>query len=123
MGRARVALVGEAAHVVAPIGAQGLNLGLRDAAALADCVAAARARGDDVGGDAVLAAYDQARGPDVLARSLAIDLINRSLLTDLLPADMLRGLAAHAVARLAPLRHLLMQYGMGLAGHLPSLMR
>jgi 2-octaprenyl-6-methoxyphenol hydroxylase len=123
MGRARVALVGEAAHVVAPIGAQGLNLGLRDAAALADCVAAARARGDDVGGDAVLAAYDQARGPDVLARSLAIDLINRSLLTDLLPADMLRGLAAHAVARLAPLRHLLMQEGMGLAGHLPSLMR
>jgi 2-octaprenyl-6-methoxyphenol hydroxylase len=123
MGRARVALVGEAAHVVAPIGAQGLNLGLRDAAALADCVAAARARREDIGGVAVLAAYGQARSPDVLARSLAIDVVNRSLLTDLLPADILRGLAAHAVVRLAPLRHLLMREGMGLAGHLPSLMR
>jgi 2-octaprenyl-6-methoxyphenol hydroxylase len=115
--------VGEAAHVVPPIGAQGLNLGLRDAASLADCVAEAKARGEDIGGDATLAAYDRARAPDVLARSLSIDLLNRSLLTDLLPVEALRGLAVHAIASFAPLRRALMQEGAGLAGPLPSLMR
>ena len=55
MGQNRVALVGEAAHVMPPIGAQGLNLGLRDAAALAECVGAAHARGQDIGGRATLA--------------------------------------------------------------------
>src|SRR5262249_59337218 len=95
MGRARVALVGEAGHVVPPIGAQGLNLGLRDAAVLADCVADARARGQDIGADATLAAYDRTRAGDVLARSLATDLLNRSLLSDLLTVAALRGLAPH----------------------------
>jgi 2-octaprenyl-6-methoxyphenol hydroxylase len=123
MGAARIALVGEAAHVVPPIGAQGLNLGLRDAAALADCVAAARAKGQDIGGEAVLAAYDRARAADISARSLSIDLLNRSLLTDILPLDLLRGAALHALARVPPLRRLLMQQGMGLGGTLPSLMR
>jgi 2-octaprenyl-6-methoxyphenol hydroxylase len=123
MAASRIALVGEAAHVVPPIGAQGLNLGLRDAAELADCVGAAKARGEDIGGEAVLAAYDRARRRDVLARSLSIDVLNRSLLTDLLPVEALRGLAAHAIASFAPLRRALMQEGAGLAGPLPSLMR
>ena len=119
----RVALVGEAAHVVPPVGAQGLNIGLRDAAELADCAAAAKAGGGDIGGPGVLAAYERARRWDVLGRSVSIDLLNRSLLADMLPVDMLRGLAAHLAAAFAPLRHLLMQEGMGLAGPLPSLMR
>jgi 2-octaprenyl-6-methoxyphenol hydroxylase len=123
MAARRIALVGEAAHVIAPIGAQGLNLGLRDCAALADCVAEALARGEDIGGDGVLAGYDRARAVDVQARTVATDLLNRSLLTDILPLDMLRGLAAHAIASLPPLRQLLMREGMGLAGPLPSLMR
>jgi 2-octaprenyl-6-methoxyphenol hydroxylase len=123
MARARVALVGEAAHVVPPIGAQGLNLGLRDAAVLADVLAEARARGEDIGAEAALAAYDRARRADVAARSLSIDLLNRSLIADLVPVDMLRGLAAHAVASFAPLRRALMQEGTGLAGPLPRLMR
>jgi 2-octaprenyl-6-methoxyphenol hydroxylase len=123
MGANRIALVGEAAHVIPPIGAQGLNLGLRDAAALADCVAEARAAGKDVGANTVLVAYDRARSTDVLARSVGIDLLNRSLLADLLPLEALRGLAAHALANVAPLRRLLMQEGAGLAGPLPSLMR
>jgi 2-octaprenyl-6-methoxyphenol hydroxylase len=123
MAAGRIALVGEAAHVVPPIGAQGLNLGLRDAAALAECAAEARARGEDIGGDRTLAAYDRARGADVLAHSVSVDLLNRSLLTDFVPFDMVRGLAAHLVANLAPLRHLLMQGGMGSAGQLPGLMR
>ena len=123
MGAARIALVGEAAHVVPPIGAQGLNLGLRDAAALADCVAGAKARGEDIGGEATLATYTKARAGDVLARSVSIDLLNRSLLLELLPLDMLRGAAAHALASFPALRKLLMQQGMGLAGPLPSLMQ
>jgi 2-octaprenyl-6-methoxyphenol hydroxylase len=123
MGAARIALVGEAAHVVPPIGAQGLNLGLRDAAALADCVAGAGAKGQDIGDGSVLEAYDRARAGDVRARSAAIDLLNRSLLMEILPLDMLRGAALHALARVPPLRQRLMQQGMGLAGPLPSLMR
>ncbi|MFZ1104037.1 MAG: FAD-dependent monooxygenase, partial [Hyphomicrobiaceae bacterium] len=123
MGARRIALVGEAAHVVPPIGAQGLNLGLRDAAALADCVSDAKARGEDIGGEAALAAYDRARGLDVLGRSLSIDLLNRSLLTSLLPVEGLRALAVHALAGVPPLRRLLMQEGAGVAGPLPSLMR
>jgi 2-octaprenyl-6-methoxyphenol hydroxylase len=123
MGGRRIALVGEAAHVVPPIGAQGLNLGLRDAATLADCVSGAKACGEDIGGEATLAAYDRARGLDVLGRSLSIDLLNRSLLTSLLPVESLRALAVHALAGVPLLRRLLMQEGAGVAGPLPSLMR
>jgi 2-octaprenyl-6-methoxyphenol hydroxylase len=119
----RVALVGEAAHVIPPVGAQGLNLGLRDAAQLADCAAEAKAGGGDIGGPGMLAAYERARAWDVLGRSVSIDLLNRSLLADMLPVDMLRGLAAHLAVSFAPLRRFLMQEGMGLAGPLPGLMR
>lgn len=123
MGAVRIALVGEAAHVVPPLGAQGLNLGLRDAAALADCVASARASGQDIGGPDCLAAYHRVRAGDVLASSVSIDLLNRSLLTDLLPVEALRGLGAHVLARLGPLRRAVMQAGMGMTGPLPRLMR
>jgi 2-octaprenyl-6-methoxyphenol hydroxylase len=123
MGARRIALVGEAAHVVPPIGAQGLNLGLRDAATLADCVSDAKARGEDIGGEAVLAAYDRARRLDVLSRTLSIDLLNRSLLTSLLPIEALRILAVHTLAGIPSLRRLVMQEGAGVAGPLPSLMR
>jgi 2-octaprenyl-6-methoxyphenol hydroxylase len=123
MGARRIALVGEAAHVVPPIGAQGLNLGLRDAATLADCVSEAKARGEDIGGEAMLAAYDRARRLDVLGRSLSIDLLNRSLLTSLLPVEALRTLAVHTLAGVPRLRRLFMQEGAGVAGPLPSLMR
>lgn len=123
MGASRVALVGEAAHVVPPIGAQGLNLGLRDAAALADCAAEARSMGCPLGGAETLKAYNSVRRADVLTRALSIDLLNRSLLTDLLPIELGRGLATHLIAGFAPLRRLLMEGGMGLTGPLPSLMR
>ena len=119
----RIALVGESAHVIPPIGAQGLNLGLRDAAALAECVSAARARGQDIGGPQTLAAYHAARAGDVLARTISVDLLNRSLLTDFLPAQALRGLGLHLLANVAPLRRLAMRGGLSAAGPLPRLMR
>jgi 2-octaprenyl-6-methoxyphenol hydroxylase len=122
MAARRIALVGEAAHVIPPIGAQGLNLGLRDAAALAECVAEAQSLGQDIGGVEALAAYQHARGGDVAARSAAIDLLNRSLLTDFLPFDVLRGAAVHALVNSSALRRILMHGGLGAAGTLPRLM-
>ena len=80
-GANRIALVGEAAHVIPPIGAQGLNLGLRDAACIGELAVAAQRDGRDIGGDDVLAAYDKMRRADVGSRTLAIDLLNRTLLT------------------------------------------
>jgi 2-octaprenyl-6-methoxyphenol hydroxylase len=118
-----IALVGEAGHVLPPIGAQGLNLGLRDAAALAETIAQARARGDDIGGEAVMTAYHRARASDVLARAAAIDMLNRSLLAGFLPAEVLRGVGLHLLASLGPLRKLAMHAGLSPAGPLPSLMQ
>jgi 2-octaprenyl-6-methoxyphenol hydroxylase len=123
MGHNRIALVGESAHVVPPIGAQGLNLGLRDAAALADCVADALGKGEDIGGPETLQAYAAARAADVLARTVSIDLLNRSLLLDYLPVQALRGLGLHALANVGPLRRLAMRGGLAGAGPLPRLMR
>src|SRR5690606_15486661 len=83
----RVALVGEAAHIFPPIGAQGLNLGIRDAE---DLTRIALKHAADPGAKAALAAYDRARRPDILARSSAVDMLNRSLLSDMLPAQAAR---------------------------------
>ncbi|MCV9935123.1 UbiH/UbiF family hydroxylase [Boseaceae bacterium BT-24-1] len=105
---ARMALIGEAAHVFPPIGAQGLNLGLRDVAALRDAVAGS----EDPGDEAALAAYDRSRQADVRLRTGAVDALNRTLLTDLLPADLMRGAGLFALSRIAPLRRLVMRHGL-----------
>jgi 2-octaprenyl-6-methoxyphenol hydroxylase len=123
MAQNRVALVGEAAHVLSPIGAQGLNLSLRDAAALADCVADARARMEDIGGASTLAAYHEARATDVASRTLSVELLNRSLLADFLPLHALRGLGLHLLANTPALRRAAMRAGLEPAGRLPRLMR
>ncbi len=119
----RVALVGEAAHRLPPIGAQGLNLGLRDAAWLADLVGEARARGEDPGGADVLEAYDRCRRGDVASRTAVVDALNRSLLVDLLPIDLARGAGLAALKAVGPLRRLFMREGMAPSGRLPTLMR
>jgi 2-octaprenyl-6-methoxyphenol hydroxylase len=121
--RTRIALVGEAAHVVPPIGAQGLNLGLRDGATIAEIVADARRRGLDIGLPAVLARYDTARRADVTSRSIAIDVLNRSLLTDFMPAHGVRGLSLYLLDRIGPLRRALMREGVAPVASQPRLMR
>ena len=123
MGQNRVALVGESAHVIPPIGAQGLNLGLRDAAVLAECVSNARQQGQDIGSRATLETYHAARAGDVLTRTVSVDLLNRSLLTDFLPAQALRGLGLHLLANVAALRRLAMRSGLTAAARLPRLMQ
>ncbi len=119
----RVALVGEAGHILPPIGAQGLNLGLRDAAALADCVAEALARPDDPGGKDVLSAYNSARRLDVLSRAVGVDLLNRSLLSNFVPLQAARGIVLHGLNLLPPLRRLVMRVGLEPPNSLPRLMR
>jgi 2-octaprenyl-6-methoxyphenol hydroxylase len=111
LARCRIALVGEAAHVVPPIGAQGLNLGLRDGAAIAEIAAEARRQNRDVGAADILARYEAARRADVMSRTLAVDLLNRSLLTGFIPAHGLRGLSLYLVERIGPLRRALMREG------------
>jgi len=119
LARSRIALVGEAAHVVPPIGAQGLNLGVRDGAAIAAIVAEARRQNRDVGAPDVLARYEAARRVDVMSRSLAVDVLNRSLLTGFIPAHGLRGLSLYLVERIGPLRRALMREGVAPAAAQP----
>jgi 2-octaprenyl-6-methoxyphenol hydroxylase len=119
----RIALVGETGHILPPIGAQGLNLGFRDAAALADCVADALARGADLGGNGVLQSYMAARRLDVLSRAVGVDFFNRSLLTGFVPLQAARGIVLHGLATFPPLRRMVMRLGLEPPGTLPRLMR
>ena len=123
MARRRVMLIGEAGHVVPPIGAQGLNLGFRDAATFAEVVAGEIEAGRDAGGEAAVAAYKAARAADVASRALMTDVLNRSLLSDFVPVQALRGLGLQALASLGPLRRLAMRVGMEPPGERPRLMR
>ena len=108
----RIALVGEAAHVVPPIGAQGLNMGLRDAADVADIVREAMVSGEDPGSPQVLKRYNSARRADVTSRTFAIDMANRSLLSDFLPMQTLRAAGLHLIGSIGPLRRLAMREGL-----------
>jgi 2-octaprenyl-6-methoxyphenol hydroxylase len=119
----RIALVGEAAHVIPPIGAQGLNLGLRDAATIGELAIAAERDGRDIGGADVLAVYDKMRRTDVDSRTLAIDLLNRTLLTDFLPVQSMRGLGLYMIDRIGPLRRAVMREGLAPTAAQPRLMR
>ncbi len=119
----RTALAGEAAHALPPIGAQGLNLSLRDAAALVDVLADARAALVDIGAPRVLARYEANRAGDVALRAFGVDALNRSLLSSLLPVDAVRGVGMAALSRLPGLRRALMRQGVMPRHAVPRLMR
>jgi 2-octaprenyl-6-methoxyphenol hydroxylase len=108
----RVALVGEAAHVLPPIGAQGLNMGLRDAADIADVVRDAMASGEDPGTPQILKRYASARRADVASRTFVIDIVNRSLLSAFLPMQSLRAAGLHLIGSFGPLRRIAMREGL-----------
>ena len=108
----RVALVGEAAHVVPPIGAQGLNLGLRDAMDIAALVRGARDAGEDLGAARLLGNYGASRRADILSRTFVIDVANRSLLSDFLPMQSLRAAGMHLIGSIGPIRRLAMREGL-----------
>ena len=123
IARARTILVGEAAHVLPPIGAQGLNLGFRDAAWLAEIAGQAASAGHDIGGQRVLDAYIAARRNDVWARGAAVDLLNRSLFAGSLPLDLARGAGLAALRAFPWARRLAIDGGMGTGAALPPLLQ
>jgi 2-octaprenyl-6-methoxyphenol hydroxylase len=107
----RIVLVGEAAHLFPPIGAQGLNLGLRDAATIGDIAGDFHRRGEDPGGVAAMTAYDRRRRGDITTRTLGVELLNRSLLSDFLPVQAVRALGLHLLDQIGPLRRAVMREG------------
>lgn len=109
----RIALMGEAAHIMPPIGAQGLNLGLRDAEVLVELVGAAIAAGRDPGDDALLQRYAARRRIDLEGRMTAVDLLNRSLLSSFLPVQGVRSVGLYLLDRVGPLRRAVMRLGVG----------
>jgi 2-octaprenyl-6-methoxyphenol hydroxylase len=115
----RIFLVGESAHVIPPIGAQGLNLSLRDAA---HAVETALAAADDPGGDQALRDYEALRRQDILPRAAAVDAMNQSILLDLLPIHALRAGGLSAVSAIPYLRRLVMSAGIGESTQLPFAM-
>lgn len=105
----RVVLIGEAAHVFPPIGAQGLNLGVRDVSDLQECL---NSRTDDPGSESVLSAYHRKRLPDVTSRAGSVHMLNSSLLSSMLPAQVARAAGLSMLNSIPPLRNLAMLEGM-----------
>ena len=110
MAGQRVALMAEAAHVVPPIGAQGLNMSLGDLRALLEL---AEARPESLGDAQMLEAYDKARHAEVMVRVTGIDLLNRASMAAAQPLRDARALGLNALYSLAPVRRTLMQMGLG----------
>ncbi|MBY0382352.1 MAG: UbiH/UbiF family hydroxylase [Xanthobacteraceae bacterium] len=108
----RIALLGESAHVFPPIGAQGLNLGLRDAADFIRIVSNAFHAGVDAGSDTILSQYALARRLDITTRSATIEIANLSLLSDFLPVHSLRAAGLQLLSAVGPLRKLAMREGL-----------
>lgn len=120
----RVALVGESAHVLPPIGAQGLNLGIRDAALLSELAAQAVRWGDDPGGKELMEDYDRQRRRDIFPRTAAVDFLNRSLLFGgLPPLQGMRIAGLTALKSMPSLRHGIMRQGLVPDEDLPEIMR
>ncbi|MEM6943480.1 MAG: FAD-dependent oxidoreductase [Pseudomonadota bacterium] len=109
----RMALVGEPAHVLPPTGAQGANMSLADAEALATFVAEAKAAGEDIGSDALLQRYSRRRMPEVTARVLGVDVLNRFVQSHFAPVQFIRRLGLGATTGVPPLKRAVMQIGMG----------
>ena len=110
MAGERVALIAEAAHVLPPIGAQGLNMSLADIAMLLELADKDRA---GFGGVAMLDAYHRRRHPDVLLRVTGIDLLNRASMAGAAPLRDLRMMALDALYGAAPVRRMVMRAGLG----------
>jgi 2-octaprenyl-6-methoxyphenol hydroxylase len=109
----RTALVAEAAHVLPPIGAQGLNTSLHDVVHLVDLAAADR---DGLGSAAMLAAYERGRARDIRARAAVIDLFNRVCRSGEAPVQALRLAGLRMVHDVTPIRRAVMRAGLGSAG-------
>jgi 2-octaprenyl-6-methoxyphenol hydroxylase len=119
----RLALVGEAAHVIHPIAGQGLNLGIRDIAALAEILVDGRRIGIDLGDPGLLARYQSWRRFDTLMLAGVTDGLNRLFSNAVPPVKLARDLGLAAVGQIPPLKRFFMRHAMGTVGELPRLTR
>lgn len=118
-----VALIGDAAHMIHPLAGQGVNIGLLDAAALAQVLVSAKQRGKDIGAAAVLHEYEQLRRQNNLLMMTTMDMFYRVFGNSHLPLKLLRNIGLGLAERLSPAKKLAMKYAMGLGGQLPKLAR
>jgi 2-octaprenyl-6-methoxyphenol hydroxylase len=119
----RLVLLGDAAHAIHPIAGQGLNLGLRDVAALAELIVDNHRLGLDPGGPQVLDRYERWRRVDNLLLTAVTDGLNRLFSNDIPPVRLVRDLGLAGVNRLPPVKRFLMRHAMGVVGDLPRLVR
>ena len=119
----RLALVGDAAHAMHPIAGQGLNLGIRDVAALAEVLVEAKRLGLDLGSAGVLERYQRWRRFDAVVLLAATDVLNRLFSNDIAPVRLARDIGLAAVNRLGPARRFFMRHSMGVLGELPRMIR
>lgn len=119
----RLALLGDAAHVIHPIAGQGLNLGLKDVAALAEAIVDAARLGLDVGAADVLEDYERARRFDTVAMGAVTDGLNRLFSNDATPLRLARDLGLGLVDRLPGLKRFFIREAAGIAGETPRLLR
>jgi 2-octaprenyl-6-methoxyphenol hydroxylase len=119
----RLALIGDAAHVIHPIAGQGLNLGLKDVAALAEVIVDAVRLGMDPGGADVLEDYQRARRFDTVAMGVVTDGLNRLFSNDITPIRMIRDLGLGLVDRMNPLKRFFIREAAGLSRSAPRLLR
>ena len=119
----RLVLLGDAAHAIHPIAGQGLNLGLRDAAALAELFVDAARLGLDIGAASVLGRYERWRRFDNMVLTAVTDGLNRLFSNDIPPVRVARDLGLAMVDRLPPIKKFLMRHAMGHVGELPRLVR
>ncbi len=119
----RLALVGDAAHVIHPLAGLGLNLGLRDAAALAECVADAYALGQDIGGTAVLERYSAWRRFDTVATAATMDAMNKLFANNNPMLRIVRDFGLQATNKISGLKNAFEREAAGQTGDLPKLLR
>jgi 2-octaprenyl-6-methoxyphenol hydroxylase len=119
----RLALLGDAAHVIHPIAGQGLNLGFKDAAALAEGIVDACRLGLDPGNAGMLSVYERARRADTVAMGVVTDGLNKLFSNDLTPLRLMRDLGLGLVDRMPPLKRFFIGEAAGISGEPPRLMR
>lgn len=119
----RLVLIADAAHGMHPIAGQGLNMGLRDVAALAEVLIEAKRLGLDLGASTVLERYEKWRRFDNTLMLAMTDVLNRLFSNNITPVRVARDLGLGIVNSIPPLKRLFMRHAMGLVGDLPRLMQ
>lgn len=121
--KAGVALVGDAAHMINPLAGQGVNIGLLDAAALAEVLVEADEKGENIGDVAVLQRYEKMRRNENLRMMTVMDAFYRIFSNNILPMKFFRNLGLGLAERISPLKSKVMRMAIGLDGNLPKLAR